>query len=455
MRIALLAPPQWLAYGRRRLPVYPPLGLLQLASCLEAQGNQVTFADADADGITIWDVLGSVKRKRVDVVGITATTPSFPIARRWAARVRSLGCPVLIGGPHASALPEEVASTSCFDAVVVGEAEATVGQVLGSLGSGLGEPGLVVSPSSPLGGLALDDLPPPAWHLVRHPSRYLPPDASSLPVGTVMLSRGCPFSCPFCQSSSLFGTRVRYVSPKKAVELTWHVHETIGAREIHIIDDCFTANRARALEILDALAESGPPVRYAFGNGVRADLLDEDLLDAMAAAGVYAFGLGLETGDESLAAHVGKDCDVARLRALISHAHRRGMSVWGFFMLGLPGETPHTLERTRRMASLLPLDVVKYEIFKPFPGTPLWDVLRERGALLPKPWEAWGIHTPPVHTGELSPRALWRARRKEVVRTMLSPRAWRGGLRTRPSLTRVYLNLRAALYLASTVVRPW
>lgn len=457
MRILLIAPPQWAAYGLPRLPVYPPLGLLQVAACLTTEGHAVRLVDADAEGVGIRVILRRILRWRPDLVGLTATTPAFPEARRWAARIRSeTGSPVVIGGPHASALPRDILATECFDGVVTGEAEPSLGQVIRRLVQGCGGavPGLWLPGEEPVTGhepAVLDDLPLPSWHLVRRPDRYLPPDARALPVGTVMLSRGCPGGCRFCQTTRLFGAKVRYLSPERAVEHVHNVHRAIAAREIHLIDDCLTADKARAVAIMEALARGGPRLPYAFGNGLRSDMLDDDLLEAMRDLGVHSFGIGIETADDALALGVGKRRDLDATASVVEKAHRFGMTVWGFFMLGLPGETGQTLSRTARLAQELDLDVAKFEIFKPYPGTALYEEMAAQGALASTSWADWGIHTPPVHRGLVSSREVWRMRRRAVLSFHLRPRALRAALVARRTRTQTMLNLQAARFLLHTV----
>ena len=464
MRILLVAPPQSAAYGMRISPVYPPLGLLTLAAVLQQEGHAVRVMDADAEGLDIRAAGRWAFRWKAELIGLTATTPTFPEARRWAARLRaSARCPVIIGGPHATALPREVLANECFDDVVCGEAETIIGRVVERLrgdhripGSGFETQVRTECSKSIPDEESLSLLPLPAWHLIRKPNRYRPPDARHLPVGTVMFSRGCPGGCKFCQSPALFGTRVRYLSPRRAVEHAWHVQRSIGAKEIHIIDDCFTADRAKALAILTALKEQGPPVVYAFGNGLRADMLDDEVLDAMAALPVHSFGLGIETADARIASDAGKRHHLAGISEVVDKARFRGIEVWGFFMLGLPGETAASLESTARLARDLPLDMVKFEVFKPYPGTPLFDQLKGQGAIRALPWSEWGIHTPPVHRHQhLGPRALWRARRRAIINLQLRPRSILRIAGTSRTMTRILLNLKAAAFVFHSLARMW
>jgi radical SAM superfamily enzyme YgiQ (UPF0313 family) len=227
----------------------------------------------------------------------------------------------------------------------------------------------------------------------------------------------------------------------------------VGVREIHIMDDCFTADRSRALAVLEALSSRGPSVNWAFGNGLRADMLDDDLLAAMGKLGVHSLGIGIETADDALARGAGKHRDLHQAASVVDAAHRLGMTVWGFFMLGLPGETPDTLVRTARLSRNLTLDVAKFEIFKPYPGTQFYEELSENGAIRSARWSDWGIHTPPVHdTCGLSGRDIWRTRRNAVLSFHLRPAAMRI-LARRPTMAQTALRARAAQFLLRTISR--
>lgn len=463
MKVLLVNPPQWMAYGTPVPPVYPPLGLLQLASCLESDGHEVYLVDADADGLSIFEVIRWVRQHRPDLVGFTATTPSFPTARQWAARIRSTAsCLLLIGGPHASALPEEVLGTSCFDYLFQGEADQSLCQAVAALDRGETEPQIpglwtkaTITPEPPrlLTEDELNNLPPPAWHLVQHPDRYRPPDAGSLPVGTIAVTRGCPGRCRFCQAPLLFGRRVRYLRAEKVLADVAHVTNSLGAKEVHFVDDCFTATPSKAGEICRRLADSGPPVSYAFGNGVRVDTLDRDMLQHLHAMGVRSLGLGIETASREIAEAAGKEIDYLQARSTLAEARQMGFSTWAFFMLGLPGETVETLQRTSEFARSLPLDVAKFEIFKPYPGTELYEQLSSRGRIKKNGWQHWGIHTSPVHTlPGLAPRDILRARRKAVLRFFARPRMLASIVRGRPNKRRILLNFHAVKFLAKSLV---
>ena len=463
MKILLISPPQWHAYGIPVRPVYPPLGLLQLAALLIAEGHAVQFVDADADGEHMPSILSRIRKSKPDLIGFTATTPTYPAARQWAARIKGItDAPIVIGGSHATAVPSLVLKDAAFDYVVQGEGEKTFGLFVDALNNGSllsGIPGLwskttdAVPPSDFLTEDELNALPLPAWQLLQNPEGYRPPDAAAIPVGTIAGTRGCPGTCRYCQAPSLAGRIVRYFSPGRVVEQAWHVHRTIGCREIHIIDDCFTANKRKAMETIHLLTTSGPPVSYVFGNGVRADMLDEELLKSLKAMGVHTLGFGIETACPSIARTAGKPLDLKKTEEVVLSAYSMGFSIWAFFMLGLPGESVVSVKKTVKYACTLPLDVAKFEIFTPYPGTELYTELSDRGRITDNSWRNWGIHTRPVHRLEtMTIREIMVARQRAVLRFYLRPGLIARHLRRIRSSQGITLNFSALRFLVHTIM---
>jgi radical SAM superfamily enzyme YgiQ (UPF0313 family) len=352
--------------------------------------------------------------------------------------------------------------TSCFDYLFQGEAEISLRQTVAALERGEIEPSIPgvwtktqSEPEPPrlLTENELNDLPPPAWHLVRSPHQYRPPDAGSLPVGTIAATRGCPGRCRFCQAPQLFGRQVRYLRPDKVLADVEYLVHSVGAREIHFVDDCFTASPQKVREICTCLSNAGPRVAYTFGNGVRIDTLDYSMLQHLRGMGLRSLGVGIETASLEIAEAAGKRINHRHAYDILSDARQMGIRTWGFFMLGLPGETTETLQKTAAFARSLPLDIVKFEIFKPYPGTELYQELLSRGWIRENDWRKWGIHTPPVHSlPDLTPRDILRARRYGVLRFFARPRVLTSFLRGRFSRDRILLNVHAVRFVAKSLV---
>jgi radical SAM superfamily enzyme YgiQ (UPF0313 family) len=168
-------------------------------------------------------------------------------------------------------------------------------------------------------------------------------------------------------------------------------------REVHIVDDCFTAGRDAVLSTTEEVARADLGMSFLFCNGLRADMVDRDVLTALKRMGTWSVGFGVEDADPAILARAGKPMNLNAVREAVSQSRALGLTTWVFFMIGLPGQTNSSLNRSLELALGLGADYVKFEIFKPFPGTAAWSDLRSRGLLLDEDWSSYGIHTPPVH----------------------------------------------------------
>jgi radical SAM superfamily enzyme YgiQ (UPF0313 family) len=401
VRILLVNPKSKLPIDTR---TSPPLGMAYLAAVAERQGHQVRVHDGDAEDTPLEVAVGEFAP---ELAGITANTTQIMAAWRDAELVKSISTvPVVLGGPHPTSLPEESAAKPFVDVVVRGEGEATwlsildaatpalayesLGQIEGiTYQDGDGE---VISTAdrAPIAAEALDELPFPAWHLFEM-ERYtnLQPtvdqvDGPSLPILT---SRGCPYRCSYC--SQIGPRRWRARSADSVVdEWRWLVREQ-GAAEIGVLDDSFNIDRQRVLEICQRLVEEGlDTAPWIMINGIRANLADEEVLGAMKRAGCLRAAFGVESGNQAiLDSVVDKHLTLEQVRAAFKAARAVGLETIGFFIVGLPGETEATMEDTIRFACELDPVVANFSIATPFPGTQMYETVKEQGRILAETWD--------------------------------------------------------------------
>jgi anaerobic magnesium-protoporphyrin IX monomethyl ester cyclase len=407
VRILLVNPGSKLPIDTR---TSPPLGLAYLAAVSEQRGDQVRIYDGDVEDEPLETILQEYSPQ---VVGITANTTQITAAWRDAALVKSL-CrgPVVLGGPHATSLPEESAAKPFVDVVVRGEGEATWLELLGRWAEAdFGEEpidteiyrsiagityqnaeGATVSTPNrpPIPVQQLNEMPFPTWHLFKL-ERYtnLQPTVDqvrglSLPILT---SRGCPYRCSYCSQIGPRLWRARSVESVIA-EWRWLVKEQ-GAVEIGVLDDSFNINRERVLDLSRRLAEEGlDDVPWIMINGIRANLADEEVLGAMKRAGCLRTAFGVESGNQAiLDSVVDKHLTLDQVRAAFRAARAVGLETIGFFIIGMPGETEETMEDTIRFACELDPVVANFSIATPFPGTEMYEVVRANGHILADTWD--------------------------------------------------------------------
>lgn len=361
------------------LNVIPALGLAYLAAVAEQEGHEVQILDC-ARGLG-WEPIAEAGRKfGPQVVGINATTPTFGNATKAARLLRDIvpDAVLVLGGPHATAMPEQAAKAGAFDFLVLGEGEKTFIELLRHVsGSGPAEPenieglafqrgnGVTVTP--PRARIQdLDSIPFPARHLLPPLKVYSPTPASyrKLPLTHIMTSRGCPFSCNFCDCS-VFGHRYRARSAENVIGEVEQVVTKHGAREVRFFDDTFTINRKRLQAICDGVKQYKIPWTCL----TRVTEVDLDMLKMMRDAGCWQVLYGLESGDDNVLESLNKKTTVEQNRNAVLWARKAGLRVRCDFIVGTPSETPETLEKTLAFAKSLPIDFAHFNKFVPFPGT--------------------------------------------------------------------------------------
>ena len=398
MRIALLHPPFSLEdlTGNTEsmkpvMNIIPPLGLTYIGAVLEEEGHNVTIHDCQL-GMTHQELIKELTSDSPELVGISATTPTFPSALRTGREVKQ-SLPetvVVIGGVHVTALPREVMNFKCFDIAVIGEGEKTMEELAAHLeekgicnlqevsGTAYRENGrLRFTKPRPL-IQNLDSLPYPARHLLPPLSDYKPTPASykRLPLAHLITSRGCPYQCTFCDRS-IFGYKYRARSVENVMGEIEELVDRYKVREIKFFDDTFTLDEKRVFEICREFKERKIDIGWCCLT--RVDCISKEMLVAMKDAGCWQVLFGLESGDAKMLSLLKKGSTVEQNEKAVRLAHEVGLSVRADFIVGTPGETVESIERTLRFATRLNMDFSHFNKFTPYPGTELYRNLTKAG----------------------------------------------------------------------------
>lgn len=303
-----------------------------------------------------------------DLVGITAPTPSARHAYALAREFRRRGVPTVIGGPHATALPEEALEHA--DAVVVGEAEDTWPRVLADAARGtLGG----ISRSSGTAGLA--GMPPPRWDLIE-----------GRPYGraVTIATRGCPHRCDYCSIPLLYGPgRVRY---RPIDEVAAEVARS-PTRAVVFWDDNLGANPRYAKELFRAIA---PLRKWWTSQCTMAAARDDELLALAARSGCKALFLGLESvSQESLDGASKNHNRIAHAAEVIAQLHSHRIAAHLGIMFGFDGDDRTIFERTLAFLERTCVDVATVSMMVPMPGTPVFRRLEAEGRILTRDWSRY------------------------------------------------------------------
>ena len=341
-----------------------------------------------------------------DLVGLSALTFEAEEMHRAAELVKRFRpqCPVVVGGPHGTMFYPEVLEDGNVDYVVVGEGEKTLVELADHLAEGGHFPELKGVAFRRDGEVRFsgmrepitdpDTIPFPAWDLVKFDRYRRFADvnldmAGGLGRGRYMglfTSRSCPYQCVYCHS--IFGKGFRARSPGSIEEEIGVLTSRYGVKEFQIYDDCFNLDRNRTLAIAQGIVRRDFDIRISFPNGVRGDLLDEEVLTWLKRAGGYYLCIAVETASPRLQKIIKKNLDLAKVGEAIRIADRVGFLVKGYFMLGFPGETEEEMRRTIDFAVNSPLFSAAFFTVVPFSKTPIYDMYRKP----PKPSRPDFIH---------------------------------------------------------------
>jgi radical SAM superfamily enzyme YgiQ (UPF0313 family) len=346
----------------------PSLGLLTLGG-MAASEHECTYFEVENPATL--DPLS----EGFDLVALSCLSAQAAGAYRLADRFRSRGVPVVMGGLHATALPEEAAA-HC-DAVVVGEGEVCWPELLRDAEARRLRP--VYRPASEFN---LDQAPLPAFELLA---------AERYHRLTVQVSRGCPYQCEFCASSILLTKRYKMKPIARVLEEIDRIRAIWPRPFLEFADDNALVHLGYWKRLLSELKSR--KLRW-FAEADISIHEDDELLDLMRASGCVEVLIGLESPDEHALAGVELKTDWKRRQAssyleAIARIQRRGIRVNGCFILGLDGHDAGIFDRVLAFAVASELFDVQITILTPFPGTPLYCRLKHAGRLLRDGPEAW------------------------------------------------------------------
>ena len=397
---------------------FPPLGLSYIASSLLAAGHEVQLLDCTF--MQKGEACEQALAARAEVVGIYCMVTMLEDCLSLARQLRSTTRLLIAGGPLPTCDP--LVFLDDFDAVVRGEGEATVVELLKAYLSGIDfstVPGLTLRKRETREGKTqvediftperpfckdLDSLPQPARQLLPN-EKYIQfgRNKYGYAITTVMSTRGCPYDCEFC-SNVIFGGSYRERSAANVVD---EIEQALalGYDRISFADDVFTLHKKRLLEIFAEIRRRG--LNFNWECLARVDSLDDDAYSEMYSAGCRRVYFGIESGDDEILKLMNKKITVAQARRAVLAAHRAGLQVGAFFILFYPGESNATVLNTLRFATSLPLDYLGLTMPYPLPGTALYERVKSQIKRQWRPAESiFGSHVL-IYDSRFSEAKMW------------------------------------------------
>lgn len=379
------------------------LGLAALAATLTEHGHEVKILDLNINNNPQESLNKEVREFNPDFIGITATTPLIKQVYKITATIKNINgrIMVIVGGPHSSALPEDVLKESTIDCVVKGEGDFAITKIV-EQGLSASIPNIYFKKNEQIIKSEiqnsfienLDNLPYPAYELFDIKS-YAQPRISSkkAPLGYLETSRGCCYRCVFC-NKNIHGYKVRMKSPKRVVDEMERMLK-IGFREIHVIDDLFTADMSRSFLICEEIIKRRLKFPWYPRGGIRVDRINFELLKIMKKAGCYRIPFGIESGSQRVLDVINKKISLEQCENAVALAKKAGLVTECYFMLGLPSETEEEIKKTIDFAIKLDPDYVKFAITLPLPGTSMYEEMLGKNQIKTKDWEKYTFSTSP------------------------------------------------------------
>lgn len=369
--------------------LWPPMGLAYLAGYLRHGGFGVEFLDAQAENLSNDNVL---KRINHDIVFLNTGTPTIKQDLSLVNKIKQLGTKTALIGTHATYFHKELINNPGVDFIVRGEPETPSLSLAKALESGTplsGVRGLTWKrfnrPKMNTNSLPLDDLDkiPFSVRDMMPNEKYYDILAKKSPAVFAITSRGCPFSCRFCSARLYNGRLFRARTSSNVLAEAEEIREQ-GFRDISFIDDTFTINKNRVLDICQGLKRLDMSWRCLS----RVDTVSKDMLTEMRDSGCYQIQFGAESGDPRTLERMHKGASIEQAKKTFELCDRLGIETVGFFMLGYPGETTQSIARTTSFAHELNPDFVTFNVFTPIPGSDEYETLKTH-----KNWSQYNFTT--------------------------------------------------------------
>jgi len=364
----------------------PVLGLAYISACLESKGFHCKIFDAYFNSWSEKDLLERVEGYKPDVIGITAMTHQIAKAAQFASELKKrLNVPVIIGGCHATALPERtLVEFPAFDYLVYGEGEKTTLELLDYLQKGTESESCTIKgvafrkggrifvnePHLHLTSSELDALPYPAVHHYYGKDPHALADKRSHYV--MLTSRGCPYNCAFCMR--VLGRRVRRRTAQNILQEMEYAIEHYGVHTFDFVDEIFLFDNQESRELLQLMIERGLPKRIKWKGLVRANFVNPELIALAKKAGCCRLEMGVESGDNEILRAISKGITVEQVKTAVGIIKKAGIPLGTYYILGHPNETKQTLRKTVDLAAELNTDTIAVGLMVPYPGTRIYDM---------------------------------------------------------------------------------
>jgi radical SAM superfamily enzyme YgiQ (UPF0313 family) len=392
--------------GDTRIKVmgFPPLGIETLAPVLRQHGHEVRMFDTCHPQMKEPDIAQALREDKPDVVALSfLSTTTYPGVKSMAQVVKSVNqdLPVIVGGVFATMNQERILKDcSYIDCVGVGEGEELLPDYLANLDRLGTVAGLIWRD----GEKVVKNVPRP---IIRDLDKFPYPDRTTLPIDyieslpldvpavlslekfcTMQTSRGCPYTCIYCDIPALTNGKWRFRSPEHVLGEMQQLND-LGYRSIYFTDDHFLMKRTRIHDICQGMIDR--KLLFKWGCEGRVDSVAIDQFPIMGKARCSFLAFGVEAGTQKILDRLDKRQTLEQIENAVSAAKKNGIErAHGFFLVGSPGETEDDILESFRFCAKLKLDTFGFNRLCVYRGTPLWQEYLDRGIIDDeRDWDKW------------------------------------------------------------------
>lgn len=458
----VFAYPRWtgeyglFGYFAKRNSTWMPQNIALLAAVAEQHGHTASIIDGQADDLSEEDMVNRLIASKPDVIALTAYSPFFHLNASLAKKIKETGSqiPIIVGGPHITIMKEKIIEQNPqFDYLFIGEAEQSLPTFLGAFQEGtdlahvqgvtfkrkgqlvVGQQQVIPTPIKITGKtvgseFALDRYPFPARHLLNMQNYRLGTDGGRMHFTSIHTMRGCPWHCIFCCSDTLNTTRMAMRSPRSVVDEIKQVQRDFPyISHFFFTDDVLTLwAKDHILPICDLIIKED--LKITFESSTRANLVEDAMMEKLAAAGLVRLSFGLESVNSQIRETMRKQVNLADYTIANKLCAKHGVEAMNSVMIGLPGETRETIEELMTwLANSREVKQANLAIAVPYPGTE-FNRMATAGThgveLLSEDFSKYMRYGKAVtKVGELTGEDLIDAQNKGFVRIYSKPWRWK------------------------------
>ena len=363
--------------------LWPPLSLASIGAVLEKSGHEVKILDSAAKAFDRDDLVNFMRLFLPEAVVLSTGTPSIDNDLALCAHLKKNFNKIhtVVFGTHTTALDKEcMLKYPGIDFIVRNEPEISCRELLMAIEESRdlkgvdgityrSSDGKIIANQTRFFIDNLDDLPFPAWHLVEIDYYRLPLKGECYL--TVSPSRGCPYRCTFCTCQTYYGNRLRKRSVENILDEIEYDLKKFNVNNFFFWAETFVLDKNFVTLISEGILKRGLKISWAANS--RVDNIDGPLLEIMAKSGCWMLSYGIESAEQSVLDRSLKGTKIEQFDKAISLTRKAGIKTTGHFMLGLPGDSEESMQKTIDLALRLDLDFAQFYSAVPFPGSSLYE----------------------------------------------------------------------------------